>query len=113
MDRTVLYHWRRTTPGEAGSADASPVRELLKEIRDLRRVLAGRALEAEFFHFAEPSWRRSPALHLQNIAIVGDHFVEYRIHKEPDEEPGNQPGNDNDCERLLRVGTNSSRERRR
>ena len=24
VDRTVLYHWRRLTPGEAGSADASP-----------------------------------------------------------------------------------------
>jgi hypothetical protein len=27
----------------------------------------------------------SPSLHLQNIAVAGDHLVEYRIHEEPDE----------------------------
>ena len=27
VDRTVLYHWRRLTPGETGSADISPVRQ--------------------------------------------------------------------------------------
>ena len=49
VDRTVLYHWRRLTPGEAGSADTSPVRELRKEIRELKRVLAEKTLEADFF----------------------------------------------------------------
>ena len=49
VDRTVLYHWRNLTPGEAGSAATSPVRELRKEIRDLKRVLAEKALEADFF----------------------------------------------------------------
>ena len=27
----------------------------------------------------------TPTLHLQNIAVAGDHFVEYRIYEEPDE----------------------------
>jgi hypothetical protein len=39
----------KVTPGEAGSADTSPVRELRKEIRDLKRVLAEKTLEANFF----------------------------------------------------------------
>ena len=49
VDRTVLYHWRNLTPGEAASGATSPVRELRKEIRDLKRVLAEKALEADFF----------------------------------------------------------------
>lgn len=51
VDRTVLYHWRnRMQPDEgAGSTANSPVRELRKEIRDLKRVLAEKALEVDFF----------------------------------------------------------------
>ena len=48
VDRTVLYHWRNWMDPETGSAD-SPVRELRKEIRDLKRVLAEKTLEVDFF----------------------------------------------------------------
>src|SRR5260370_18845934 len=46
VDRSVLYHWRDLLPGqgEGGSTATSPVRELRKEIRDLKRVLAEKAL---------------------------------------------------------------------
>jgi transposase-like protein len=47
VDRTCLYHWRNLAPGE--SPAPSPTRELRKEIRDLKRVLAEKALEADFF----------------------------------------------------------------
>jgi len=47
VDRTVLYHWRNLMPGESGATADSPVRELRKEIRDLKRVLA--AMELDFF----------------------------------------------------------------
>ncbi len=49
VDRSALYHWRNLTPGEAGATASSPVRELRKEIRDLKRVLAEKSLEADFF----------------------------------------------------------------
>jgi len=49
VDRSTLYHWRNLTPGEAGATAASPMRELRKEIRDLKRVLAEKSLEADFF----------------------------------------------------------------
>ena len=47
VDRTVLYHWRNLVPGE--TPPMSPVRELRKEVRDLKRVLAEKTLEADFF----------------------------------------------------------------
>jgi transposase-like protein len=47
VDRTVLYHWRNLAPGE--NPAQSPVRELRQEIRNLKRVLAEKALEADFF----------------------------------------------------------------
>jgi len=49
VDRSALYHWRNLTPGEAGATATSPMRELRKEIRDLKRVLAEKSLEADFF----------------------------------------------------------------
>ncbi len=49
VDRTVLYHWRNQAPGEDGATVNSPVRELRKEIRDLKRLLAEKALEVDFF----------------------------------------------------------------
>jgi transposase-like protein len=51
VDRSVLYHWRNLMPteGESGVITQSPVRELRKEIRDLKRVLAEKALEVDFF----------------------------------------------------------------
>jgi transposase-like protein len=51
VDRSVMYHWRNLMPGEGGEGAAvhSPVRELRKEVRDLKRVLAEKAMEVDFF----------------------------------------------------------------
>jgi len=52
VHRTVLYHWRnQMEPGEdgAGPGANSPVRELRKEVRDLKRVLAEKTMEVDFF----------------------------------------------------------------
>ena len=49
VDRSALYHWRNLTPREAGATATSPMRELRKEVRDLKRVLAEKSLEADFF----------------------------------------------------------------
>jgi transposase-like protein len=49
IHRTVLYHWRRHIKAiEGGTAD-SPIRELRKQVRDLKRVLAEKTLEVDFF----------------------------------------------------------------
>jgi len=50
IDRTVLYHWQRLA-GEQGadSTATSPVRELRKQVRDLKRLLAEKTLEVDFF----------------------------------------------------------------
>ncbi len=49
IDRTVLYHWRsHLTMIEGGAAD-SPVRELRKQVRVLKRMLAEKAMEVDFF----------------------------------------------------------------
>jgi transposase-like protein len=53
VDRSVLYHWRDQLAGEGdGIMIKSPVRELRREIRDLKRLLAEKALEADFFRGA-------------------------------------------------------------
>jgi transposase-like protein len=53
VDRSVLYHWRDQLAGEGdGTTIKSPVRELRKEIRELKRVLAEKTLEADFFRGA-------------------------------------------------------------
>ena len=52
VDRTVLYHWQRSMDrGEEGTGTTanSPVRKLRKEVRDLKRVLAEKTLEVDFF----------------------------------------------------------------
>ena len=52
VDRTVLYDWQRNTDlGEEGTGTTadSPVRRLRKEVRDLKRVLAEKTLEVDFF----------------------------------------------------------------
>jgi transposase len=51
VDRTVLYHWRNLSEPENGIGRTanSPIRELRKEIRDLKRVLAEKTLEVDFF----------------------------------------------------------------
>jgi transposase len=54
VDRTVLYHWKNQShPGEESDrVGYSPVRELRKEVRDLKRVLAEKTLEVDFFRGA-------------------------------------------------------------
>jgi transposase-like protein len=52
VDRSVLYHWRDQLAGEDGTTAKSPVRELRREIRDLKRLLAEKTLEADFFQGA-------------------------------------------------------------
>jgi hypothetical protein len=52
VDRSVLYHWRDHLAGEDGTTIKSPVRELRREIRDLKRLLAEKTLEADFFQGA-------------------------------------------------------------
>ena len=49
VDRTVLYHWQRNTDLSEGGTANSPVRKLRKEVRDLKRVLAEKTLEVDFF----------------------------------------------------------------
>ena len=58
VDRSVLYHWRNLMPSEGGLGPESPVRELRKEIRDLKRVLGEKAMEVDFFKGA---WQKVAA----------------------------------------------------
>ena len=58
-----------------------------------------------FDHSTFPAlgWPCSAVLHLQNIAVAGDHLVEYRIHEEADEQTGYQASHDDNGERPLCV----------
>ena len=49
VHRTVLYHWKNHIKAIEGGAADSPIRELRKQVRDLKRVLADKTLEADFF----------------------------------------------------------------
>ena len=50
VHRTVLYHWLRQAGAQATDATAtSPVRELRKQVRNLKQVLAEKTLEVDFF----------------------------------------------------------------
>ena len=49
VDRTVLYHWQRQKDAGHEGTPTSAVRELRKEVRDLKRVLAEKTLEVDFF----------------------------------------------------------------
>ena len=50
VDRTCLYHWQRLAGEQRTDATAtSPVRELRKQVRDLKRLLADKTLEVDFF----------------------------------------------------------------
>ena len=52
VHRTVLYHWQRQVEAAQEGAESkptSPVRELRKQIRDLKQVLAEKTLEVDFF----------------------------------------------------------------
>jgi transposase-like protein len=49
IDRSVLYHWKNHLKAIEGGAADSPIRELRKQVRDLKRVLAEKTLEVDFF----------------------------------------------------------------
>jgi hypothetical protein len=50
VGRTVLYHWQRNLdPSDEGATKHSSVRKLRKEVRELKRVLAEKTLEVDFF----------------------------------------------------------------
>ena len=50
VHRTVLYHWLRQAGPQGTDATAtSPVRELRKQVRNLKQVLAEKTLEVDFF----------------------------------------------------------------
>ena len=51
IDRSNLYQWQRQLEhsGEASARTASPVRELRRQVRELKRVLAEKTLEVDFF----------------------------------------------------------------
>jgi transposase-like protein len=51
VHRTILYQWQRQMEhsGESSGRATSPVRELCKQVRELKRVLAEKTLEADFF----------------------------------------------------------------
>jgi hypothetical protein len=52
IDRTVLYHWKNHIKAIEGGAADSPIRVLRKQVRDLKRVLAEKTLEVDFFKAA-------------------------------------------------------------
>ena len=51
VHRTILYQWQRKLEhsGEGSARVTSPVRELRKQVRDLKRLLAEKTLEVDFF----------------------------------------------------------------
>jgi len=49
IHRTVLYHWKNHLKAMEGGTAASPIRELRQQVRDLKRVLAEKTLEVDFF----------------------------------------------------------------
>ena len=49
IHRTVLYHWKNHLKAIGGGTADSPIRELRKQVRDLKRVLAEKTLEVDFF----------------------------------------------------------------
>jgi transposase-like protein len=51
IDRSNLYQWQRQLEhtGESSARVTSPVRELRNQVRDLKRVLAEKTLEVDFF----------------------------------------------------------------
>jgi transposase-like protein len=50
IDRAMLYQWQRLAGEQETDLTAtSPVRELRKQVRDLKRLLAEKTLEVDFF----------------------------------------------------------------
>ena len=64
VDRSVLYHWRDQLGGDGdGTTIKSPMRGLRREIRDLKRVLAEKTLEADFQRCLAKSRGSTPEQH--------------------------------------------------
>jgi len=57
IHRTVLYNWQRQLEAVGGPSArvTSPVRELRKQVRELKRVVAEKTLEVDFFSKRTPS----------------------------------------------------------
>jgi transposase-like protein len=49
VHRTVLYHWQRQQEAGHDGTPSSAIRGLRKEVRDLKRLLAEKTVEADFF----------------------------------------------------------------
>ena len=49
VHRTVLYHWQRQLEAGHDGTPSSAIRGLRKEVKDLKRLLADKTLEADFF----------------------------------------------------------------
>jgi transposase len=49
IHRTVVYHWKNHLKATEGVTGGSPMRELRKQVRELKRVLAEKTLEVDFF----------------------------------------------------------------
>jgi hypothetical protein len=54
-----------------------------------------------------PSGGASPGSNLQNVALLGDHLIQHRVHVDAQEEPRKQPRHDHDRKRFLRVGADA------
>ena len=54
IHRTVLYNWQRQVEAVGGPSArvTSPIRELRKQVRELKRVVAEKTLEVDFFRGA-------------------------------------------------------------
>jgi transposase-like protein len=49
VHRTVLYHWQRQLEAGHDGTPSSAIRGLRKEVKDLKRLLAEKTVEADFF----------------------------------------------------------------
>jgi transposase-like protein len=49
IHRTVLYRWKNQLKAMEGGAADSPIGGLSKQVRELKRVLAEKTLEVDFF----------------------------------------------------------------
>jgi len=49
VHRTVLYHWKNQLKAMEGGTEDSPIGGLRKQVGELKRVLAEKILEVDFF----------------------------------------------------------------
>ncbi len=76
IHRTVLYHWKNHLKAiEGGTAD-SPIRELRKQVRDLKRVLAEKTLR---WIFSKVPCKKSKLGARATAALAGRHLRPGRI----------------------------------